>query len=74
MGADGSPAGTGPARVHVVAVTLVAVGICGLVWFAVLIWPPLGLLVASVVCVTAGLFVDWEKLRGKPARPDPRRN
>jgi hypothetical protein len=57
-----------------VAVTLVVTGIVGLIGFGVLIWPPLGLLIFSVICLAAGLLVDWENARGKPARPDPRRH
>lgn len=55
------------------AVTLVTVGLLALVWFAILIWPPLALLLVGAVLVAAGLLVDWGELRGKPARPPHRK-
>lgn len=55
-----------------IAILLVVAGIVGLTLFGWFCWPPLALLPASAACVVAGLWVDWEALRGKSSSP-PRR-
>lgn len=47
-------------------------GAAGLVLFALILWPPAALLVASLELLAAGLLVDWEALKREPAAP-PRR-